>query len=85
MVMKILMPILFLSILLFIGSYCLFFPKKFQAFALRSVSKGITAGSEKLRAYIESDTYLIFVRVMGLFAYSICALMVIAFYRGIDH
>jgi hypothetical protein len=82
MAMETLLLVAFLVFLLPLGSYCLFFPKSVQALASRAVSVGVMAKSSALRAYIESNSYLVSVRGIGLVAYAMCALLAVGLYRG---
>jgi hypothetical protein len=69
------MMIAYLVVLLALGSWCLFSAKNVQAYASRFVSPA-------LKAYIESNTYLVGVRIGGLVAYAMAVLLAVALYRG---
>jgi hypothetical protein len=80
--MRTLLMIAFLIVLLAFGSCCLFFPRSVQAYESKGVSMGITGKSSALKAYIESNTYLLSVRVTGLIAYAMGLVLAVALYRG---
>ena len=58
----------FLLLLFSLGVACVFFPKVIQSAAVRAVDTGITSRSHALTAFVESSTYLIVVRIVGLIA-----------------
>jgi len=80
--MKLLLLVTFLVFLLTFGSYCLFSPRSVQAVASKAISTGISANSSALKANIESNIYLIYVRAIGLLAYAICVVLAAGLYFG---
>ncbi len=67
--MKLLLSILCLLLLLAMGSYCLFLPRRVQSLATRMVSTGVTSKSRWLKAFVQSNSYIINVRFVGVLAY----------------
>jgi hypothetical protein len=82
MTAKILLTIVYLVLLLALGSVCLFFPKRVQAYAIGATSIGITSRSPRLKTFIASKWYVADVRTVGLLTYVIGAVLAIAVYRG---
>jgi hypothetical protein len=82
MIMKPILLIGFLLLLLAFGSYCVFFPKSVQAIAVKAISIGVTSKSSALKSYVGSNDYIFSVRAIGIIAYMIGVLLVVALYRG---
>jgi hypothetical protein len=80
--MKPILLIGFFLLLLAFGSYCLLFPRSVQAIAVKAISIGITSKSSALKSYVESNGYTFSVRAIGVIAYVIGVLLVVALYRG---
>ncbi len=83
--MKTFLLVVFCLFLLTLGSSCLFFPKSLQIFASRAVGMGITSKISVLKAYIESDSYLVSLRIIGLVAYAMCTVLAVGAYKGSAH
>jgi hypothetical protein len=82
MIMKPILSIGFFLLLLAFGSYCLFFPKSVQAIAVKAISIGVTSKNSALKTYVGSNGYMFSVRAIGVIAYMIGILLVVALYRG---
>jgi hypothetical protein len=80
MAMKTLLLVAFLVFLLAFGSCCLFFPRYVQAFASRAVNMGVTAKCSALKAYVESNSYLVSVRAIGVLTFAMCVILAIGLY-----
>ena len=80
--MKMLLMIAYIVFLLALGSYCLFFPRSVQAWASKTVTMGVTAKISALKAFIESDSYLVTVRAVGLVAWMGALLLAVGIYSG---
>jgi hypothetical protein len=80
--MKLLLMIVFLVVLLVLGSWCLFYPRVIQAAAARAVQQGLTSRLTFLRNYIESPQYLYVVMTVGIGSYLMVALLCLALYRA---
>ena len=81
-IMKLILLIGFLLFLLAFGSYCLFFPERVQAIAVKAVGIGVTAKSSALKSYIQSSGYIFGVRAIGLIAYVIVIFLIVVLYKG---
>ena len=78
---KLFLLISYMLFLIFIGSYCIFFPKNVQSFAIKAIEYGVTAKSPILKTYIQSDKYLINVRFIGVVAYIMFGLLAFMLYK----
>jgi len=69
--------------LFLLGSYCVFWPKSVQTYAIKAVAMEVTANCRALRGFIASERYLLVVRAVGLTAYLMFLLLCIGLYsRG---
>jgi hypothetical protein len=74
--------IVYLVLLLALGSYCLFFPRSVQALASKAVGMGVTGRISALKAYVESNGYRTMVQAVGLVAYAMCVLLAVGVLTG---
>lgn len=56
---------LFIIVLAAFGMLCVLYPEFVQSAALRFVARGVTARMPRLRAFIQSPSYLAVVRTVG--------------------
>jgi hypothetical protein len=74
--------IVFLLVLLAVGTFCLFFPRNVQALAVKAIESGPTSRIRALRAFVQSASYLVNLRVVGIGAYAICLLLMLAVFKA---
>lgn len=80
--MKLLLFIMFLLVLLTIGTSCAFFPRNVQTLASKVITIGPTSKSRLLLTFVQSDSYIVNVRVVGVGALLMFSLLVFAFYSS---
>ena len=80
--LKLLLLAVFLLLLFIVGTGCLFFPRNVQALAVKAIEIGPTSRIRPLRAFVQSEQYLLNLRLVGLGAYSMFALLAISVYRN---
>lgn len=81
--MKLFLDIAFLLVLLTAGSYFLFFPQNVQSLAMRMVDVGLTSNSQWLKAFVQSNSYIVNVRAVGVLAYIMAILVAYVIYKNI--
>jgi hypothetical protein len=78
--------VILIIILSVVAVVALFFPKKMQSYAIRTVNKGVTARIRVLVAYVSSPGYLITLRITGAAVLATLAaliyLAIVARHRG---
>ena len=80
--MKALLFTMFLLALLTIGISCVFFPGTIQALASKVITSGPTWKSRSLLTFVQSDSYIVNVRAVGVGALLMFTLLVFASYRS---
>ena len=80
--MKTAILLLFVVLLLTFGSYCLFFARNVQSYALRMIPAAPSFRSRWLKPFIESGSYLVNVRSVGVIAYIMATLLLLVIFRA---
>ncbi len=77
-----LLQLAYVVVLAALGTAFVFFPRGVQAYAVRAAGMGVTGRSAWLRDYLESSSYVLSVRAVGLVAYLMASVLAVALWRG---
>ncbi len=79
--MKLFLLIAYLLVLLTAGTCCLFFPRNVQSLAVRMIGVGLTSKSQWLKDFVQSSSYIVNVRAVGVLAYIMVVLVAFVIYK----
>jgi hypothetical protein len=74
--------VLFLLAMFALGIGCVFFPRDVQLLAVKAVGMGMTSRHQALMAFVQSRSYLISVRAVGVIALLVALFLAFASFKG---